>query len=161
MVPSLGKTRLDRLSSFQLQSLYSTKLDSGLSARTVRMIHTTLHKALKQAVNWSLMPRKVTEAVSPPREQMEEINPLNEEQVKRLSKAVRGDSLEALYVLGIHTGLRSGELLGLRWEDLDLQAGTLQVKRIVFNGRAEAPKTVKGRRSIKLTQTSIRALQGH
>jgi len=125
------------------------------------MIHTTLHKALKQAVNWSLIPRNVTEPVSPPREQMEEINPLNEEQVKRLSKAVRGDSLEALYVLGIHTGLRSGELLGLRWEDLDLQAGTLQVKRIVFNGRAEAPKTVKGRRSIKLTQTSIRALQGH
>jgi integrase len=161
LVPSLGKTRLDKLSSFQLQSLYSSKLDSGLSARTVRMIHTTLHKALKSAVNWSLVPRNVTEAVSPPREQVKEINPLNEEQVKRLLKTVRGDRLEALYVLGIHTGLRSGELLGLRWEDLDLQAGTLQVKRTVFNGRVEAPKTVKGRRSIKLTQTSIRALQEH
>ena len=161
LVPLLGKTRLDRLSSFQLQSLYSTKLDSGLSARTVRMIHTTLHKALKQAVKWSLIPRNVTEAVSPPREQKKEIKPLNEEEVKRLLKAVRGDKLEALYVLGIHTGLRSGELLALRWEDLDLKAGTLQVKRTVFNGQVEAPKTVKGRRSIKLTQTSIRALQEH
>jgi integrase len=161
LVPSLRKTRLDRLSSFQLQSLYSTKLDSGLSARTVRMIHTTLHKALKQAVMWSLIPRNVTEAVSPPREQNKEIKPLNEEEVKRLLRAVRDDKLEALYVLGIHTGLRSGELLGLRWDDLDLQAGTLQVKRTVFNGQIEAPKTVKGRRSIKLTQTSIRALQKH
>jgi integrase len=69
LVSSLDKTRLDRLSSLQGQSLYSTKLDSGLSARTVRMIHTTLHKALKQAVKWSLIPRNVTEAVSPPREQ--------------------------------------------------------------------------------------------
>jgi integrase len=73
LVSSLGKTRLDRLSSLQGQSLYSTKLDSGLSARTVRMIHTTLHKALKQAVKWSLIPRNVTEAVSPPREQKKEI----------------------------------------------------------------------------------------
>jgi integrase len=81
--------------------------------------------------------------------------------VKRLLKAARGDKLEALNVLGITTGLRSGELLGLRWEDLDLQAGTLQVKRTMFNGRVEAPKTLKGRRSIKLTQISIRALQEH
>jgi integrase len=67
LVPSPGKTRLDRLSTLQLQFLYTSKLDSGLSTRTVRMIHTTLHKALKQAVGWSLIPRNVTEAVSPPK----------------------------------------------------------------------------------------------
>jgi integrase len=114
LVPALGTTRLDRLNAFQLQSLYSSKLDSGLSARTVRMIHTTLHKALKQAVKWSLIPRNVTEAVDPPREQKTEISPLNEGEVRKLLEAVRGDKLEALYVLAITTGMRSGELLGLR-----------------------------------------------
>jgi integrase len=63
--PSLGRTRLDRVNALQLQYLYRSRLDSGLSARTVRMIHTTLHKALKQAVRWSLISRNVTEAVDP------------------------------------------------------------------------------------------------
>ncbi len=111
LVPSLGKTRLDRMNALQLQSLYRSKLDSGLSVRTVRMIHTTLHKAMKQAVKWSLIPRNVTEAVDSPREQKKEIRPLDEDQVKRLLKAVEGDKLEALYVLAITTGMRSGELL--------------------------------------------------
>jgi integrase len=153
LVPCLGKTRLDRLNALQLQSLYLSKLDSGLSARTVRMIHTTLHKAMKQAVRWSLIPRNVTEAVEPPREQKKEIRPLTEEQVKRLLQAVRGDHLEVLYVLAITTGMRSGELLGLRWEDVDLHTGTVQVRRTVFTGRIEAPEILKGKRSIRLTQT--------
>jgi integrase len=161
IVPSLGNTRLDRLNALQVQSLYSSKLDSGLSARTVRMIHTILHKALKQAVRWSLIPRNVTESVDPPREQKREIRPLDEEQVKRVLGTVQGDKLEALYVLAVTTGMRSGELLGLRWEDVDLRAGTLQVRRTVFNGRIEAPKTLKGKRSIKLGQTSIRSLRKH
>lgn len=65
------------------------------------MIHTTLHKALKQAVKWSLVPRNVTEAVDPPREQKTEIKPLDEDQVKKFLKAVEGDRLEALYILAI------------------------------------------------------------
>lgn len=99
--------------------------------------------------------------MNPPREQKKEIRPLKEEEVKRLLKVVQGDKLEALYILAITTGMRLGELLGLRYEDIDLQAGTLQVKRTVFNGQIEAPKTLKGKRSIKLTQTSIKALQKH
>ena len=66
-----------------------------------------------------------------------------------------------MYVLAVTTGMRSGELLGLRWEDIDLEAGTLQVRRTVFNGRIEAPKTLKGKRSIKLSQVSLRALRKH
>ena len=161
LVPVLGKTRLDRLSALQLQTLYSSKLDSGLSARTVRMIHATLHKAMKQAVRWSLIPRNVAEAVDPPRERGTEIRPLDEGQVRGLLKAAEGDKLHALYVLAVTTGMRSGEILGLRWEDVDLRAGTLQVRRTVFNGRIEAPKTSKGRRSIGLTQTSVTALRDH
>ena len=159
--PSLGNTKLDRLSAPQVKSLYRSKLDRGLSPRTVQIIHATLHKALKQAVRWSLVPRNVADSVDPPKAPKREIKPLDEGQVKMLLKAVEGEKLEALYVLAVTTGMRVGELLGIRWKDMDLQAGTLQVKRTVFNGHIEAPKTLKGRRSIKLTQTAIRALQEH
>lgn len=70
-----------------------------------------------------------------------------------------GERFEALYVLAVNTGLRSGELLGLRWEDVDLQSGTVRVRRTVFNGRIEAPKTSKGRRSVRLTRMSVEALR--
>jgi integrase len=159
--PSLGGIRLDRVNALQIQSLYRTKLDSGLSPRTVRIIHTTLHKAFKQAVKWTLIPRNVVEYVDPPKIPKKEIKPLSEEQVKTLLQAAQGDKLQALYVLAVHTGMRSGELLGLKWQDVDLEGGTVQVRRSVFNGHIESPKGTKGNRSIKLTGASIRALQGH
>jgi len=159
--PSLGGIRLDRVNALQIQSLYRAKLDCGLSPRTVRIIHTTLHKALKQAVKWTLLPRNIAEYVDPPKVPKKEIRPLSEEQVKRLLQAAEGDKLQALYVLAVHTGMRSGELLGLKWEDVDLEGGTVQVRRSVFNGHIESPKGTKGNRSIKLTRASTRALQGH
>jgi integrase len=97
--PVLGKSRLDGFSALRLQSFYRTKLDSGLSPRTVQIIHATLHKALKQAVRWQLIPRNVAESVEPPKANEKEIEPLDEEQVRGLLKAVEGDELEALYVL--------------------------------------------------------------
>lgn len=159
--PILGKTKLDRLNALQLQSLYRAKLDSGLAPRTVQIIHATLRKALKQAVKWQLIPKNVAQSVDPPNVQKREINPLDEMQVKRLLKAAEESKLEALYILAITTGMRSGELLGLQWGDVDFRSGTLQVRRTIFNGRVETPKTPKSRRSIKLTQISVKALQKH
>jgi integrase len=159
--PSLGKLRLNRLSAIQIQSLYRIKLESGLSPRTVQIIHSTLRQALKQAMKWSLIPRNVTEAVDPPRSPKREINPFNKEQARTLLEAARETKLYALYLLAITTGMRQGELLGLKWEDLDLQAGTLQVRRTVFNGKVNAPKSSKGKRSIRLTSAAVQALQVH
>ena len=159
--PSLGIMKLDRVNPLQIQSLYRSKLDSGISPRTVQIIHVTLYKALKQAVKWTLLPRNVADSVDPPKVPKKEIKPLSEEQVKRLLKAAQGDKLEALYVLAITTGKCSGELLGLQWKDVDLSARIVQVRRSVFNGQIEAPKSAKGNRSIKLTGTSIRALREH
>ena len=64
--PTLGATRLDRLNALQLQALYGSKAEAGLSARTVGIIHATVHKALKQAVRWTLVPRNVAEPATPP-----------------------------------------------------------------------------------------------
>jgi len=122
--------KLKNLTPVHVRGLYREKLQAGLSPRTVQYIHVTLHKALKQAVQDGLIPRNATEAVKAPQVRRQEINPLSAEQVKVLLKTASGDRLEALFVLAIHTGLRQGELLGLKWEDVvDLESGTLRVRR--------------------------------
>ena len=159
--PTIGSVKLDRLNALQVQSMYRQKLDSGLSARTVGIIHATLHKALKQAVRWSLVPRNVAEAVTPPRPDRREIAPLTGEQTRALLNAARGDKLEALYVLAVTTGMRQGELLGLQWKDVDLEGGTLKVNRSVYEGVVSSPKTRAGRRTIRLSKLAIAALKRH
>ena len=97
------------------------------------------------------MPHNIAEAVDPPQSVKKEVRSLNREQVQALLEAAEETKLYALYVLAVTTGMRQGELLGLKWEDLDLRAETLQVRRTVFEGKISAPKTQKSKRSIRLT----------
>jgi integrase len=113
-----------------------------------------------------LIPRNAAAPVKPPRPRGEEIRPLDREQVRALLEASSeaDDRLEALYVLAVTAGLRRGELQGLKWEDLDLEAGTLQVRRTLSEPKGgcvfEAPKSGKGR-NIRLTQRATAALREH
>jgi integrase len=165
--PALGRVKLKALTPAHVRTLYREKLEAGSSARTVRYIHTTLHKALKQAVMDGLIPRNVTEAVKPPQLTREEMHPLTPEQAKLLLQTAHeiGNRLEALYVLAIHTGLRQGELLGLKWDDVDLEDGSLQVRRTLTITKSgpvfTAPKTTSSRRSVKLTSNATEALKSH
>ena len=112
-----------------------------------------------------LIPRNAADAVKPPQVSKEEIRPLTAEQVKILFESARGDRLEALYVLAITTGLRQGELLGLKWGDVDLEAATLQVRRTRTTAKGgpvlAAPKTKGSRRTVRLSETALQALRGH
>ena len=122
--PALGKTKFSGLNPLQVQSFYRFKLDEGLSAATDIKIHSTLSKSLKQAVRWRLIPLNVCESVTPPRKERTEIDPLDAQQVKALLKAAEGKNLHALWTLLATTGLRIGEALALRWDDLDMEART-------------------------------------
>jgi integrase len=163
--PVLGNLKLKDLTSTHMRGLYREKLDAGLSPRTVQYVHVTLHKVLKKAVMDGLIPRNATEAVKPPQVRREEMRPLAPEQVKVLLQASRDDRLEALYVLAVTTGLRQGELLGLKWEDVDLEAGTLQVRRTLATAKGgpqlTAPKTKGSRRTVRLTQSAVNAFRSH
>jgi integrase len=163
--PALGSLKLMSVTPTHVRGLYREKLEAGLSPRTVQYVHATLHKALKQAVADGLIPRNTTEAVTPPQVRKEEIRPLSAEQVKTLFEAVRGDRLAALYILAVHTGLRQGELLGLKWDDVDLEAGTLQVRRTLTTAKGgpalSSPKTKGSRRTVKLSPTALEALRSH
>jgi integrase len=162
--PALGRIKLKNLTPSHVRGLYREKLDSGLSPRMVQYIHTTLHKALKDAVADGLIPRNAASAVKAPRPKKKEIKPLSADQAHTFLELARGNRFEALYVLAVHCGIRKGELLGLKWEDVDLDARTLAVRRTLSEPktghRFEAPKNGKAR-SIKLTAGAVEALKRH
>jgi integrase len=147
-----------------LEVLTGTQLDFGLSPTSVQRVHALLHKALKQVVHHGLVPHNVTEAVKALRQSRKEIPALTREQARVFLNTAKGDRLEALYLLAIHTGLRQGELLGLKWSDIDLDRGTLQVRRMLSAAK-EGPTftTPKGNngRSVRLTAQAGHALRDH
>jgi integrase len=164
IIPELGRIRLKALKARDVRRHYREKLDAGLSPRTVQIIHTVLRKALQQAVRDDVLPRNVCDAVTAPRQTKKEMQPLTPAQAKRLLENVREDRLRALYVLAITAGLREGELLGLRWEDVNLERKLLQVCRQLTRTRDglffTAPK--RGRaRVVRLTDLAIAALEAH
>jgi integrase len=113
-----------------------------------------------------MIPRNVAEVVKAPRPSPEEIRPLSREQTKTLLEVVKGeDRFEALYVLAVTTGLRQGELLGLKWEDVDLRDGVVQVRRTLARHQTRLllgePKTKRSRRTVQLTEAAVKALNGH
>jgi integrase len=158
--------KLDRLTSLHVRNLYREELGSWLSPRMVQPVHTTLHKALEQAVADNLIPRNVTEAVKAPRPVVKEMQPLSPDQAKAFLEAARGEKLEALHVLALTTGMRQGELLGPKWDDIDLQTGTLHIQRTLSTAMGEGfsfnpPKTTRIRRSIKIPKLALRTLRRH
>jgi integrase len=165
LIPALGLYKLEDLTPDHIRKFKSTKLSAGLSTRTVQLLLALLRQALQQAVDDGLVPRNVAQNVKVPQSRKDEIRYLNVEQAKKLLYAARGDRLEALYVLAIHSGLRQGELLGLKWEDVDFEAGTLSVKRTLSSAkdgsRFTTPKTKKSRRNVPLTANAVEALQRH
>jgi integrase len=163
VIPALGQIKLTTLTHMHVQGLYRQMQDRGLSARTVQYTHAVLHRVLKQAVRWSIIPRNVCEAVDVPQVRREEIRPLNTQQARMLLRTASGERLEAFYVLAVHTGMRPGELLGLRWEDVTFSdfSGTLQLNRALSAGELATPKTKGSRRRIKLSAGSAKALKAH
>ncbi len=167
--PSIGRVKLKALTPAHARALYRDKLDAGLSPRTVNYVHVTLHKALSQAMSDGLVPRNAAQ-VKAPRPIKPEIKPLSPDQARKLIETAysTGNRYAALYVLALHTGLREGEMLGLMWDDLDLDASgatpTLQVRRTLSETRTghkfELPKSGKGR-SIKLSRKAVEALRSH
>lgn len=170
--PTLGRVKLKNLNALRLQGLYRGRLDSGLKASTVQKIHHVLHKALAQAVRWNLIPRNPADAVKAPTPEPKEMRPLSAQEARRLLEAARGDRLEALYSLAVHTGMRRGELLALRWSDVSLgepetEPGVVRVRRTLTrteDGKGVAlgdPKTKKSGRTVRLTPGARDALKRH
>ena len=165
ITPTLGKTSLTKLAPSQVRNLLNTKTAAGLSPRTVQYIRAVLRLALGQALRDGDVPRNVCDAVKAPKRERHEVQPLTLAQAKTFLAKITEHRDEALFMTAAVIGLRKGELLGLRWQDIDLDAGTLTVKmqaqRITGEKVLVPPKTDKSRRSIDLPAFVVAALRRH
>jgi integrase len=163
--PTLGRVKLKDLTPAHLQALYRKKTEDGLSPRTVEYVHSTARKALAKAEEWDLVRKNVARYARPPAKKHKEHRTLTVPQSKAFFAAAAGDRLEALYVLALTTGLRRGELLGLKWADIDLENTTLSVNRSMdtLYGPPEekAPKRQSSRRTVLLVPEAVAALRLH
>lgn len=164
-LPAFGKVTLTKLTPLQVESLYTRKLAEGLAPATVRQLHVILHHALEDALRKGLVQRNVCDLVTAPRVPRHEIRPLTPEEADRLLAVVKDERLEALYVLALTTGMRQGELLGLRWRDVDLDDGVLAVRTTLQKHtdgyKLTEPKTDRGRRQVPLLPEAVAALRTH
>lgn len=165
VTPHLGGLQLAKLQPIQIQNLYTVLENAGASPRMRQMVHMVLRRALSQAVQWGHLQRNPCEGVKRPRAPRKSMNCFTKEQINQFLKAAQEDRLYALYLLALCTGLRQGELIGLKWSDVDLSSGSISVQRTVheLSGKLciNEPKTSKGRRQVTIPDIAIIALLKH
>jgi integrase len=165
LAPELGRIALAKLSPQEVQEFINRKQAAGLSPRTIQYLHAILRAALNRALKWGLVSRNVATLVEVPSVRRKPTQFLEPEQARRLLDDIRGDRLEALYTVALAIGLREGEALGLRWQDVNLETGTITVQvglqRVEGKLQLKNLKTEHSRRSISLPQFANAALRSH
>lgn len=164
-IPALGHHPLAKLGPQHVAALLKAKTEAGLSPRRVHHIRAVLRNALNQAVRWRLIVYNPAALVEPPRQVAREVKPFVPSEVRALMTAVEDDRLAALFRLALTLGLRQGEVLGLRWEDVDLDGGTLRVRHALqrIDGvlTLKEPKSEKSKRTLRLPPSLVTALRAH
>jgi integrase len=163
--PHIGALPLHKLQPVHLAELYAELLAKGLGPRTTGHVHRVLHKALTVAVEWSLLSRNPAAIAKPPRVQAQEVEIITVEEAQKILQCLRGRALYPIIALALATGMRRGELLALRWGDVDLDTGRIRVERSLEQTkgglRFKEPKTKHGRRSIKIPPSIVTELKAH
>jgi len=166
ILPVIGKMRLQNILPAHIRQLYLRMQAEGKGSRTIQLVHATLHCALKQAVKERLIGYNPMDAVERPKVETKEFHIFTESQARTFLEAASGHPYEVLFYLALTTGLRKGELLGLMWEDMDWEKGTLRIERQLqqaYNSSAVLvpTKTRSGRRQIKLGRIGLTMLEAH
>lgn len=186
--PALGTERLTALTPYHIERVLSTVRDKGLSARTVGYVHAVMRMALRDAERWELVRRNVAALVRAPKREAAEVQPLTDDELKAFLNTLKGHQHEALFLVAVTMGLRKGELLALRWEDLKgvmrgesilgspgdrrgdwtspgLDVGisddlpTLCVRRTLQHGQMLPPKTKSSVRDLRIPNGTLEALK--
>ncbi len=164
LLPALGHIRLGKVMPEHIDKAYREMETSGKSASVMGHAHHCLSKALNDAMKRQLIYRNPCQAVTPPRANKRELHPPDVEAINRLLEVARPtEYFEALH-LAFFTGARRGELLGLRWRDVDLDMASISINRSLYRARGgesvfTEPKTVKGCRLVSLTPSSVLVLR--
>ncbi len=166
ILPVIGKMRLQAITPAHIRALYMRMQLEGKGARTIQLVHVTLHCALAQAVKEGLIGHNPLDAVERPKVDTQQFQILTEEQARSFIGAAKGHPLETLFYLALTTGIRKGEILGLMWSDVDWEKGTLKIERQLqqagSGGAVLTPtKTKAGRRQVKLGKGVLAMLEAH
>jgi integrase len=159
--PAIGTKKLSTLTADDACRLYRQKSRQGLASSSVRRIHEILKQAIREAVRLKYISRNSLIDVKPPKASHGEMDVLTPKQVRRLLDTARGQRWECVIVMGAVCGMRAGEALSLRYKDLDLTAGTVQVRRTLWKNKVYPPKTPSSRRTLKLPHIALEALKRH
>ena len=159
--PSIGSKRLANLTADDVRKLYRERLAQGLALSTVKRIHVILNQAMREAVRHKYIRRNSLDDVKPPKQHHREMNVLSPDDVRKLLAAARGSRYEAIIALGAACGLRVGECLSLRYEDIDFNKGTLNIRRTLWRNNVYEPKTQRSRRTIQLPGIALDTLRRH
>jgi len=179
ITPGLGQIKINKLRTNDIQRFYNYLLENGrkrkkigkdnreitgLSNRTVKYIHTVLNAALKQAVREGVIPINPAEATTQPRQEKKEVTTLTTKQVRSFLEDIKNDWLYSLFITAIGTGLRRGELLGLKWEAIYLDEGKASIKRELIQVKGKVrledyTKTTESIRSIALPGIVVKELK--
>src|SRR5262245_969287 len=162
----LGDRMLQKVHPADIAALYASLAREGLAPRTTRMVHTALHRALGQAKNWGILRDNPADIAKPPKAPDRETPMLQPDQAAALLDRLRGQPLYLIASLALGTGMRRNEMLGLRWGDVDLDAGRLTIEQALEQTathgiRIKAPKTRHGRRTISLPAHLVAELRQH
>jgi integrase len=163
--PEIGNLKLIQIRPDHLQTLYSRKLEAGLSKRTVQYIHAVIRRSLNFAVKWGLIVRNPTDAVSAPRPPRIPPETLTVAEINTFLVVVRNHQYFPIYCIAIGCGLREGEILGLRKQDVDLENEVLQVRQTVVSVHGKLsfgePKSEASRRPVAMPDFVVDALREH
>jgi integrase len=171
IVPYIGPQPIQKLRPVHLTELYAKLSRDGrraggsLAARTVGLVHRLLHLALKHATQWGVVQQNIASHVTPPRVTASEIEIIREGEILMVLRKLRGRRVYVVAAVALATGMRRGELLGLRWQDVDFNAGTLRIAQSLEQTKAglrlKSPKTKHGRRTITIPPAIVAELRLH
>lgn len=162
--PAIGRKRIDKVHPIDIQKILTGASKRGLAPATVDHLRTVLHRAFRQAVRWRLIAFNPVDEVDPPKVPRVEMNAWAPAEAAIVLATAEGDDYEALWRLAITTGLRRGEMLGLRWTDVDWERSTITIRQTLVRGPGGAlipsePKSERGRRTIALSMIDLRLLR--
>jgi integrase len=162
---TLGSKKVAKLTFSDVDALLDAKREAGLSASTRRLIRSVLVQATNQAMKWRIVTRNEAAMSTPVRVQRTEGRSLSPAQAKHLMETLETCPMGSLFTVMFTTGMRRGEALGLRWEDVDLKKGVIAVRQQLqrINGELKTTevKTERSRRSINLAKPTVTALKQH
>ena len=165
IVPRIGRVKLSALRPAHVQKVLDGMIAEGAAPASVLQCHRVLSSALRQAVRWQVLAVNPSDAVRPPRPERAALHVPEPEQVRAILEAARGSVHELPILLAASTGMRRGEVLGLRWSAVDLDAGVARVVVTLQRSGGEvhyvAPKTDRSRRTISLPASVVVRLRAH